>query len=150
MKRTVATIATAAILSSTFSTTALADTHKVQRGDTLSQLAKKYNTNVTNLKKWNQLASDRIFVNQTLTVTKPEDANVQAATTTVIPTTSLAAASAYTVVSGDTLIRIANRHGISLSELRSWNNISGHLIYPGQVLNVSKPSNTGSQTPSTT
>ncbi|MCQ6274655.1 LysM peptidoglycan-binding domain-containing protein [Bacillus sp. V3B] len=160
MKKTVATLATAAILSATFSTTASADTHKVQKGDTLSQLAKKYNTTVNHLKKWNQLSSDRIFISQTLTVTNPEDESTPPSSTTstdittVTPITQVATATTvtktYKVVSGDTLIGIANKHGISLTELRSWNSIEGHLIYPGQVFHVSKPSNTSSQPAITT
>ena len=53
------------------------------------------------------------------------------------------------MVSGDTLIKIANQHGISLGELKSWNNLDSHIIYPGQVFNVSGASSTVSQTTKT-
>ena len=53
------------------------------------------------------------------------------------------------MVSGDTLIKIANQHGISLGELKSWNNLDSHMIYPGQVFNVSGASGTVSQTTKT-
>ncbi len=43
----------------------------------------------------------------------------------------------YIVKSGDTLIRIANNHSITLNNLMNWNNISSYLIYPGQKLIVS-------------
>ena len=46
----------------------------------------------------------------------------------------------YTVVSGDTLIKIANQHGISLAELKLGIILKVLLIYPGNVFNVSKPS----------
>ena len=69
MKKKVATIATAAILTSTFSTTVFADTYQVEQGDTLTQIAKKYNTTVRDLMSLNGLSSDRIYLNQTLTVT---------------------------------------------------------------------------------
>ncbi len=43
----------------------------------------------------------------------------------------------YTVTKGDNLYRIALNHNISLDSLTSWNNLTGELIYPGDVLIVS-------------
>ncbi|MGF1637753.1 MAG: LysM peptidoglycan-binding domain-containing protein [Cyclobacteriaceae bacterium] len=45
----------------------------------------------------------------------------------------------YTVRSGDVLGSIAQRHGVSVSDLRSWNNINGNLIRVGQKINVWQP-----------
>ncbi len=42
----------------------------------------------------------------------------------------------YKVKNGDALSRIADRHGVGLSELKSWNNIKGSRIYPGQRLTL--------------
>lgn len=42
----------------------------------------------------------------------------------------------YTVVEGDNLYRIALAHDIPLDSLMSQNELNGHLIYPGQELNV--------------
>ena len=38
----------------------------------------------------------------------------------------------YTVKSGDTLNKIAAQYGVSVANLRSWNGISGDLIFVGQ------------------
>lgn len=48
------------------------------------------------------------------------------------------AAAKYTVVKGDTLSRIAKKHGISLSQLLTWNPQikNPNLIYPGQIIAV--------------
>ncbi|QFG01238.1 LysM peptidoglycan-binding domain-containing protein [Psychrobacillus glaciei] len=43
----------------------------------------------------------------------------------------------YTVVKGDNLYRIAQEHDISLEELMSWNDLTGDLIHPEDVLIVS-------------
>lgn len=47
-------------------------------------------------------------------------------------------AAKYTVVKGDTLSRIAKKHGISLSQLLGWNPQikNPNLIYPGQVIAI--------------
>ena len=42
----------------------------------------------------------------------------------------------YTVKRGDSLDRIARAYGVSLSDLRSWNNLTGSRIYPGQTLTI--------------
>lgn len=160
MKKTAVTVATAALLSAGFSTTALADTyHQVQSGDTLSKIAKKYNTSVSSLKNLNGLSSDLIFVNQKLkvsasgsgvsqsTVSQQSGTSALPSSGTVSSGSSAGAAKTYRVVSGDTLSKIANNHGISLAELKQWNNIESHLIYPGQVLLVSKPVSGGSSAP---
>jgi membrane-bound lytic murein transglycosylase D len=38
------------------------------------------------------------------------------------------------VKSGDALGKIASRHGVSISQLRSWNNLNSSLIKVGQIL----------------
>ena len=43
----------------------------------------------------------------------------------------------YTVVSGDTLSKIAQAHSVTVDELRTWNGLHGNLLKVGQVLKVS-------------
>ncbi|MDR1145120.1 MAG: LysM peptidoglycan-binding domain-containing protein [Verrucomicrobiales bacterium] len=40
----------------------------------------------------------------------------------------------YTVVSGDSLWKIARNHGTTVEQLKAVNNLTGELIHPGQVL----------------
>lgn len=49
--------------------------------------------------------------------------------------------SSYVVQSGDTLYSIANRHGISLADLRAWNNLASDIILPGTSLLINQPAN---------
>ncbi len=146
MKKKVVALATVAMLSASYAGNAAASTYVVQKGDTLSHIARKYNTRVADIKEWNRLTSDLIHINQTLIVSKQE----QKASTPSAPPAPVQAASTYIVVSGDTLIKIANKHNITLPELKEWNGLKDHLIYPGQKLNVSRPgqqSGTGSAQP---
>lgn len=45
-------------------------------------------------------------------------------------------ATVHTVKRGEVLGGIASRYRVSIADLRSWNNISGSRIYPGQKLNI--------------
>nr|WP_275899631.1 3D domain-containing protein [Bacillus piscicola] len=49
-----------------------------------------------------------------------------------------AASNTYTVKSGDTLYRISLHHDMSVKELKSINDLSSNLIYPGQTLQLSE------------
>ena len=150
MKKKTVTVAAAALLSTTISSTAFADFHQVQQGDTLTQIAKKYNTSVAGLKTANGLQSDLIFANQKLVLPSLTTTSTQTQAPAAAPApvkTSAPAAKTYTVVAGDTLIKIANAHGISLAELKTWNRIESHIIYPGQTLNVSSGGTSGVTAP---
>jgi len=147
MKKKVATIATAAILSSAFASTAFADTYTVKKGDTLSHIASNYSTTVSNLKSLNGLKSDLIFPNQKLTVSKTTQAKPSTSTPSAPSTTTTTTTSTYKIVSGDTLSAIASKHKVSVSNLKTWNKLTSDLIFPGQKLYVSDPAKGSTSTP---
>src|SRR5690625_1528132 len=104
----------------------VAKTYKVKSGDTLYSIANKHNISVSNLKKWNNLKSNIISVNQVLKVSnkstpsKPDKAKT------------------YKVKSGDTLYSIATKHDISVDDLKKWNNLKSNIISVDQTLKVSE------------
>ncbi|XXM72900.1 LysM peptidoglycan-binding domain-containing protein [Lysinibacillus sphaericus] len=147
MKKTIVSFAATAVLSTTFVSTAAANTHKVESGDSLWSIARKYEVTVANLKQVNKLNSDLIYPNQVLKVATGSDKTPSVPSAPAAPQKTEPAKS-YTVRSGDTLIAIANAHSITLGELQSWNNIKSHLIYPGQKLTVLKSSSPAPAEPS--
>ena len=103
----------------------------VERGDSLSVIASRFNTSVTRLASLNQLKSrNRIQIGQRLLL--PQD-NSQ-------PTSVVAATSKdgpYTVLRGDTVSLIAARYGVTEQALLGVNGIQDpHRIYPGQQLKM--------------
>lgn len=104
-------------------------TYRVRRGDSLSRVAKKYNTSVSKLKNLNGLKSDYLRVGQMLVVRERADAKSSSerkATGTV----------SYRVRSGDSLSTIAGKHQTSISTLKKLNGLRSNLIKVGTILKV--------------
>ncbi|GAA0439184.1 MAG: LysM peptidoglycan-binding domain-containing protein [Bacillota bacterium] len=136
--------ASAAIASAIFAAEEVeAASHKVKSGESLWTIAQKYNTNVAKLKSINKLSGDTIYPNQ---IIETENNNTSGSSSSSSKPTNNNSNSSktYTVKSGDTLSGIAIKYNISLSNLMKWNNLNSTLIYPGNVLAVSKNSSNGS------
>ncbi|MFZ2692676.1 MAG: LysM peptidoglycan-binding domain-containing protein, partial [Trichococcus flocculiformis] len=99
--------------------------------DTLYKIASANGVSVAELKAWNNLNTDIIFVNQSLKL-----AATTSSTQTTAPTTSEPEASGntYTVQKGDTLYSIAKKKGVSLAALIEANDMTSNVIYVGQVI----------------
>lgn len=55
---------------------------------------------------------------------------------TIFLTPSIASAATHTVQSGDSLWKISNYYGVSLTALQQTNHLKGTMIYPGQKLTL--------------
>ncbi|MDQ1000298.1 LysM repeat protein [Neobacillus niacini] len=131
MKKTIVrAVSTAAVLSAVYAGSAYASTYTVQKGDTLSKIASKHQTSVPKIKELNGLTSDRIYPNQTLTVSATNEQSQPEVT----PSTST---SDYVVKSGDYLGKIAKLFSTTVAELISLNGLNSDRIYIGQTLKVS-------------
>lgn len=95
--------------------------YRVRRGDSLTVIARRFGTSVSEIRRANRLRGTRIIVGQNLK----------------IPVRATATANGrYRVRRGDSLDAIAKRFGVSVRQLRTANAIRGHLIHPGQTLIV--------------
>lgn len=128
------------------SQTTTATSYTVQRGDTLSGIATKFNTTYTALAQINHLTNpNRIYIGQQLQL------RAQANTTTTRSSSQQQANTAsstttYTVKSGDTLSGIAEQFNTSYEQLARLNNISNsNRIYVGQQLQVRGTQSTASR-----
>ena len=139
MKKSIVAFSTAALLSGLFVSSASASTYTVKKGDTLTKIAKKYDLTVNKLKELNNLKSNTIYVNQKLvTSTSKAKKETTAAKATVSIKNEKTAT--YKVVAGDTLTKIANKHNLTLGELKQLNNLSSTVIKVGDTLIVSSSS----------
>lgn len=101
--------------------------YTVKRGDSLSSIAERFGVTVAQLREWNGIEADdinagvRIAVDASASrrVSKPE-----------------VKTSTYTVKKGDGLGAIAERHGMTLQEIRELNGLKDNNIQVGQKLKV--------------
>lgn len=107
--------------------------HFVDRGETLSHIARRYRTSLAELQGANDLRNPhRLAVNQRLVI--PRRASERSA-----PLGDNGAADGtvvYRVLPGDTLWSIGRQHGVTARQLQQWNNLSGSTIHPGDEVRV--------------
>jgi len=115
--------------------------YRVRSGDYLGKIARKYGVRVSQIKKWNGLRNNNLKIGQRLTIyprTLPSVKRVSAKKSNTITTTK-ASGKTYKVKSGDSLWSISQKYsGVSVQNLKDWNNISGTKLKLGQILKVSK------------
>ena len=105
--------------------TAAPATHKVAHGDTLFNIAKRYDMNVADLVAANNIKGNTIHQGQILKVAASKGRAAPAAARPV----------SYTVRQGDTLADIARRFNVDVQDVRRWNNNST-VIRPGQNIRL--------------
>ena len=96
--------------------------YTVKAGDSLYKIASLYQTSVNAIKELNNLTSNNLSIGQVLKIPSYNQTNNNYKT--------------YTVVSGDSLYRIANKFNISVQEIKDLNNLTSNLLSIGQVLKI--------------
>lgn len=104
---------TGVLLSGAVVTTASAEEHEVQKGESLWDIANEYETTVDELVEINDLN-----------------------TTVIQPKQNIYINSTYVVQQGDSLSSISGEHGVSVDDLKKWNDLHTSLIVIGQELEI--------------
>lgn len=95
------------------------DYYVVKKGDSLWNIAKKYNMTVDELKSINNLKSNLLSIGQRLKIKESNDNQ-----------------NIYIVKKGDTLYKIANMYGTAVDNLKALNNLKNNNLSIGQKLIV--------------
>lgn len=114
MKKLVAALAASVFVTGTAVTSVSAETHEVEKGDSLWNIADEYNTTVDELVEINELKSTTIQPKQEIVI----DNEI------------------YVVEKGDTLTSISKEHDATVDNLKKWNDLKSDLIVTGQELDV--------------
>lgn len=95
--------------------------YTVAPGDTLGSIAERYDVSVADLRRWNRLSSDRISIDQNLTIRSRHGGE--------------RSRREYTVRGGDTGLAIASRLRVRFAELERWNpRVNFQRLQVGQTL----------------
>ena len=98
--------------------------HKINAGENLGIIAKKYGTSLNALRHANHLVSNKIHKGQVLLVPS-----------SFSKTTAISSKKLYTVKKGDTFWNIARQFSVRSKDIASWNNLSlNKALHPGQQL----------------
>jgi membrane-bound lytic murein transglycosylase D len=106
--------------------------YKVRKGDTISEIAERYKVSTRELRKWNRLRNNKIIAGQKLKIYSNERGETLVESTT----STNENINSYKIKKGDTIGQIAEAYNVSVSDLRSWNGISGNKIIAGKTLKI--------------
>ena len=101
------------------------DYYTVKSGDSLWSIAKKYGITVNDLKSANSLTSNTLSIGQRLKIPTMSG-------TTTEPSNYIN----YTVKAGDSLYSIASKNGLTVQELKNYNNLTSNVLQIGQLLKI--------------
>ena len=95
--------------------------YTVKSGDSLYQIAKRYNTTVDKIKSLNNLTSNNLSIGQILKIPTSNQTNNYIT---------------YTVKKGDSLYSIAKKYNTTVDQIKSKNNLTSNNLSIGQVLKI--------------
>jgi len=123
------------LLFSIFSSNALAIQYKVQNGDTLYSISKKFGVSLHEIKQANNLQKSRIKPKQILNISSEEGSQRSSSKHSA---KSKSKPVYYTVKKGDTLSRIAKKTHHPMKQIAALNHINNKSLHVGQKIVLAK------------
>jgi membrane-bound lytic murein transglycosylase D len=110
--------------------------HEVQRGETLSSIAKSYNASPEAIRDINGLRKNRVIPGKHLLI--PLDMNGKSQDTNYVSAGHAGKQQQilYRVRRGETLVKIARKHDITVADIREWNKGLGSSVRAGQKIKL--------------
>lgn len=124
-------------------------THKIRRGENLAGIAAKYKVSIASIKEWNKISGNKILAGQNLRIYTEGNAPVYTASNVTNTTTISSSTNTkngifrYKVKRGDTLGQLAERFGVTISQIRNWNNIKGNNLVAGNTIKIYNTESSG-------
>lgn len=107
----------------------------VQKGDNLGGIAKKQEVTVAQIQEWNDLKDTNVQLGAKLLILK--ESNKKSNDEVIASAKKATRNSHYLVQKGDSLFKIAQKYpGITVSDIKKWNGISGNELKPGMKLKI--------------
>lgn len=111
--------------------------HRVQPGDTLASIARKYHVSAEAIADANNLDSEDLRADSKLIIPVAPGRNKESAGVESGGYSNHA--TAYKVRKGDTVASVADDFGVPVEKIRRWNHLSGNALKQGHILRIYKP-----------
>ncbi|WP_242928425.1 LysM peptidoglycan-binding domain-containing protein [Pontibacter vulgaris] len=135
--------------------------HRVEPGQTLYALSRKYSVPVSKIVEANPKVQQSINVGQIVLIPRTAPVNAAVATAAKTPVTTTPAATAsnrtftvsdkgdkiHVVESGQTLFSISRMHGVTVDNIKRWNNLTSNQLNVGDQIKVGKTTATPTKKP---
>jgi membrane-bound lytic murein transglycosylase D len=105
-------------------------THTIKRGESLSEIAGKYNVSVNEIKKWNDIDGNKIVAGKEIYVANPGKVS------NTVDKSSRSNSTLHKVKEGENLWTIAKIYKVLVSDIISWNNLKNDRVKVGQRLKI--------------
>lgn len=99
--------------------------YTIKKGDSLYEIAKKYNTSVDAIKRYNNLTTNNLSIGQKIRI----PCNIEDNDDTVMPKYI-----SYTVKAGDNLYNIAKKYNTTVDKIKRDNNLQSNNLTIGKIL----------------
>jgi membrane-bound lytic murein transglycosylase D len=106
--------------------------YKVRRGDSIGKIADKFGVTSLQLKKWNQLSSNKVAFGKVLVI-HGKDVDNSIGDNTTRKTSNIVR---YTVKTGDSMGKIADKYGVSIADIKHWNDLKSDKVIVGKALSI--------------
>ncbi len=116
--------------------------HEVAAKETMYAVSRKYNVSVEDIRKWNNLADNNLSIGQQLIIRKSAPVATVVATK---PIATITRKGVHTVEQQETLFSISKQYGITIQQLKDWNNLDSNELQIGQTLFVAQPERSHTQ-----
>jgi len=118
--------------------------HRVESGETLTEIARRYHTTATAIAEANNLEGSELSQDTRLIIpvspAKAASANSGTHSAAAVVAVSYSKRPVrYTVHKGDTVLSVADDFGVPAEKVRQWNRVQGNALHAGRSLTIFKP-----------
>ncbi len=116
--------------------------YTVQKGDAIGSIAEKFKVSTTEIKKWNNLTSNKIVAGKSLSIYSDEEADKSVKSSNTKKSSPLkkdnkdVSSKVHKVIEGESLWTIAKNNNVQVSDLMEWNNLKNDRVKVGQKLKI--------------
>jgi membrane-bound lytic murein transglycosylase D len=114
--------------------------HRVESGETLSEIARRYHTTTSAIAEANNLEANEPAKDSKLIIpVSPVKAAVSEASPRVATLSYSKRPARYPIRKGDTVLSVADDFGVPVEKIRQWNHLKGNALRAGRSLIIFKP-----------